>query len=211
MKITLSKQLKKRAHIKLAMLQDEVVDIMYSISSNSVFHGGTAIWRCYNGNRFSEDLDFYAQTTRGFEHRLRILLEQRGLKLLKYKKAPYVVFAKISNDVVTVKLELTDKKIQNTVLMRYEKTDGTYIDIYTLSAEDLIQEKIGAYLDRRFIRDIYDIYHLSSHIENKIPKIADFLATLPNPVDEKNLRTLLYSGASPSFDEIIRTLKRRFG
>ncbi|MFH1246948.1 MAG: nucleotidyl transferase AbiEii/AbiGii toxin family protein, partial [Candidatus Micrarchaeota archaeon] len=58
MNFPLANKLKKRLHLETATLQDEVVDLIYSISS-PVLHGGTAIWRCYAGNRFSEDLDFY--------------------------------------------------------------------------------------------------------------------------------------------------------
>ena len=38
------------------------------------------------------------------------------------------------------------------------------MDVLTLSPENLILEKIGAYENRRFIRDIYDVYHLSNYV-----------------------------------------------
>ena len=59
MRIPLANKLKKRLHSETAFLQDEVIDIVYGLEPNAVLHGGTAIWRCYQGNRFSEDLDFY--------------------------------------------------------------------------------------------------------------------------------------------------------
>jgi len=210
MKIALSKKLKKRAHLELASLQDEVVDIFYSLNPEAVLHGGTAIWRCYDGNRFSEDLDFYSSLEGDFDKKLKEELEKRGLILQKYKKAPYVVFAKITNNRTTVRLEITSKKPQNKELKKYEKIDATYIDIYTLSPDELIKEKMGAYLGRKFIRDIYDIYHLSSYVQTPIQGIKGFLDKLPPPIDEENLKTLVYSGVSPSFKEIVKILKRRF-
>jgi len=214
MKIPLSKKLRKRAHIELAMLQDEVMEVFYSLRTGPepVLHGGTAIWRCYDGVRFSEDLDFYGEVPDGFDKALGTALASRGLELVKYKAAPNVIFAKISNGTATVKLEVTRRKPPERVLKSYVRTDGGSMDIYTLSPEELMKEKMAAYLGRRYIRDIYDIYHLSGHTERRdIEGIRDFLANIPAPVDEKNLRALIYTGIAPSFREIVDALRRRFG
>ena len=69
--IPLHKRLRKRAHVELALLQDEVMEILYGIENGLVLHGGTAIWRCYGGNRFSEDLDFYCQNTEALDKNLK--------------------------------------------------------------------------------------------------------------------------------------------
>ena len=46
--------------LRLAELQDEVIDIIYNrVEPDATLYGGTAIWRCYGGNRFSEDIDIY--------------------------------------------------------------------------------------------------------------------------------------------------------
>jgi len=63
-KIPLEKRLKKRMDVEIAFLQDEVVEILYAIESRLVLHGGTAVWRCYGGNRLSEDLDFYLHASK---------------------------------------------------------------------------------------------------------------------------------------------------
>jgi len=213
MRIPLAKRLRKRLHLEVAMLQDEAVDILYSMASSGklVFHGGTAIWRCYGGSRFSEDLDFYANPGPGFEGDLRAALQARGLQLLKFKAAPSVFFSKISNGQVEVKLELTPRSpAGKRILAKYEKTDGSYSDIYSLSPEGLIVEKMDAYRSRRYIRDIYDIFHLSSLVERPPQGIGQFLTSLQPPVDEKNLRTIVYSGLAPSFAEMVDALKRRF-
>jgi len=124
MNIPLAKKLRKRAHIEVAVLQDELVEVFYRLCAGEepVFHGGTAIWRCYGGQRFSEDLDFYAKLGDGFEKKLRGELEGRGLSLLKYKKAPNVVFSKISNGTVEVRLEASLQKPPGKMLGRYEKS-----------------------------------------------------------------------------------------
>jgi predicted nucleotidyltransferase component of viral defense system len=142
---------------------------------------------------------------------LRSELEARGLSLDKYKKAPNVTYAKISNRFTTMKLEMSEKNIEHKVVKKYEKVDGSYIDIYTLSAEDLIVEKMNAFLNRRFIRDIYDVYHLSSIVDNSSNGVSGKLNYLPEPIDEKNLKTLVYSGVAPSYKEMVKTIRRRFG
>ena len=211
MNIPLSKRLKKKVHTETAMLQDEIVEIFYSLCGGCepVLHEGTAIWRCYNGNRFSEDLDFYANVHRDFDKEFADELKSRGLALIKYKKSSKVVFSKISNGKVEVRLEISIRKAPEKVLRMYEKTNGAYIDVYTLSPESLLIEKMSAYKDRRFVRDIYDIYHLSNYVD-KIPGISEFLAKIERPIDEENLRVLVYSGVAPSFQSMVEALKRRF-
>ncbi|MFP3950485.1 MAG: nucleotidyl transferase AbiEii/AbiGii toxin family protein [Candidatus Micrarchaeia archaeon] len=209
MEIPIAKKLKKRAHLELALLQDEVVEVLYSLCAGNepVLHGGTAIWRCYGGRRFSEDLDFYGSLTEEFREKLARELESRGLVLGKYKKAPHVVFAKIQNRNTEVKLEISKGFPSKKVLRQYEKADGTKMDIYSLPREELIKEKMEAYLNRRFIRDIYDVYFLGQQ-EGKIRGISGFLNRLGPPADEKNLRALVYVGMAPDFREMVKALER---
>ena len=51
--------LKKEFQKKIARAQDIIVEEMGKHFNQVVLHGGTAIWRCYKGNRFSEDVDVY--------------------------------------------------------------------------------------------------------------------------------------------------------
>jgi hypothetical protein len=56
-KIPLMNRLRKEYHKKVAYAQDLLVIELYSVIPDTVLHGGTVIWRCYGGNRFSEDID----------------------------------------------------------------------------------------------------------------------------------------------------------
>jgi len=213
MRIPLENKLKKRLHVEIGRLQDEVVDIIYSSEENAVLHGGTALWRCYSGNRFSEDLDFYLKANEKFEKEFRKKLESRGLKLLKYKKTANAVYSKISNGNVEVRFEAALRKIKEFEVREYERIDGSFSNVFVLSPEMLLEEKLEAYKNRKLIRDIYDVFMLSSVVaENKKIniKIKEFLKKVPEPVDEKNLKTIIFSGAVPSFEQIISALKRRF-
>ena len=44
-------RLRRKSQKELAELQDEVVDVVYTLLDNAVIHGGTAIWRCYGGKK----------------------------------------------------------------------------------------------------------------------------------------------------------------
>ena len=94
--------------------------------------------------------------------------------------------------------------------MRFERVDGTFSDILSISANDLLAEKIAAYKDRRFIRDIYDIYILSSYIEKNngiTKKVSDFLNKLPSPVNESDLAAIIYDGPIPTFQSMLMQIR----
>ena len=52
-------KLKKQMQKNLALAQDVIVKELFLVFEDAVLHGGTAIWRCYSGDRFSEDVDAY--------------------------------------------------------------------------------------------------------------------------------------------------------
>lgn len=49
----------KHEMLRRAEIEDEIMDILLRDYSKLVLHGSTAIRRCYNGDRFTTDLDFY--------------------------------------------------------------------------------------------------------------------------------------------------------
>lgn len=214
MDIPLANRLKKRLHVETAGLQDELMDIVYQLEPNAVLHGGTTIWRCYGGNRFSEDLDFYFTPQDHFKEQFETIISERKLTLSKYKQTSNLIFSKVSNGSVEVRLEVNyGTQTPKAVLRPYEKVNGTFMDILTLSAEQLLLEKIKAYSSRKLVRDIYDIFHLSKYVEN--PKqfsteMRTFLSSFEAPVDEENLKVLVYSGVIPSLNQMLQTIRARF-
>lgn len=213
MNIPLEKRLKKRMHSELAFLQDEVLEMLYSIDNRLVLHGGTAVWRCYRGNRFSEDLDMYSTSVAQVKEKLPQLAKVHSIQVNKLKTTENLLFAKLSAQGTEVRVEINYSAKILPCFKSYEKADGSYMEILTLPAEDLIIEKINAYQSRKFVRDIYDIYHLSNYVAEpeKIKEVMlKFLQDIKPPIDEKNLKTLVYTGAVPSFSSIIESLKRRY-
>ncbi|MCR4335218.1 MAG: nucleotidyl transferase AbiEii/AbiGii toxin family protein [archaeon] len=210
MDLPLNNQLKKRSQIELAQLQDEVIDIIYSINQKAVLHGGTAIWRCYDGSRFSEDLDFYVKLTSDFEEKLAKETTKRGFSITKLRKTDNTIFAKITNGKTVVSIELVLREKKGTVVF-YNNADGTSLNILSLTKEELLLEKAIAFKNRKLIRDIYDVYFLmqTTPIENIKPELREITEKFENPADEKNLKALIYKGVTPTFRQMIEAIKRR--
>ncbi len=213
MDVPIERLLKTPQQINLARLQDAIVESVYEIDSNIVMHGGTAIWRCYNGNRFSDDVDIYlserefAKLNKEFTWKL----PRRNLKM----DYPTGIGSKIFvyNDYARTKLEVMNKpKTLKSVARAYQKIDGSALVIKTLTAEDFIFEKIDTYSSREYIRDIYDIFHLMSveKLDKRIRSaLVEFIKTVKRPKDEEKLKELVYSGSIPTFDEMIESIRER--
>ena len=213
MRLPIERKLKKRLHLNVARLQDEVVDALYSAERGAVIHGGTAIWRCFSGNRFSEDLDFYSSRPKEIETGLPAALERRGFSLPKFKKTENLFFARISDGGTDVRLEVNFSAKKKAVPTPFERTDGSFMEVLCLSPADLLVEKIEAYEARRFIRDAYDVLHLSSYATSNAEirqRVQRFLRNCREPVDEPDLKAIVYSGAVPSFEQIRTALEARF-
>jgi len=210
MDLPLNKKLKKREYINKGILQDQLIAIVYSIAPDAILHGGTGIWRCLKGNRFSEDLDFYLIPSKNFEIKFKEQIKNRGFELLKYKTTDNTIFSNISNGSTEVKFEASFQKKKAT-LTKYELIDGSYIDIYSITPKEYFYEKMQTYTKRKLARDIYDVYFLSDlfELDNKDKEIIiKFLDNIEKPIDEENLKAIVLIGACPTFDNIILKLKR---
>ncbi len=211
MRLPIAKQLRKKTQSEVAYLQDEVVDIMYSVSDDLILHGGTAIWRCYAGKRFSEDLDFYSQSFTELISVFQREIDSHGLTLSKLKDTGNVIFSNVSNGSVSVKVEINHVSDVSGTQMPYELADGSSIEILSLTPDQFIKEKILAYSNRRYIRDLYDIYHLvnsSDLLETTRQELMEFMENLQPPADEHVLKTIVYSGLPPSLDSLKRGIMR---
>ena len=51
--------LRRKEELETARLEDDVINVLTDITDKMAMHGGTAVWRCYNGKRFSTDIDVY--------------------------------------------------------------------------------------------------------------------------------------------------------
>ena len=208
-KVPLQARLKREVHRKVAYAQDVIVREVYSVFNGAVLHGGTAIWRCYNGRRFSEDLDFYFPKDRKKIELLFDNLKKHGFVILRKKISDTSVYSELEMDRISVRLEATFQKILG-VLCDYEMSDGNFISIYSLTPEQFLVEKVNTYLKRFKVRDLWDIFFLLKNIENpgKIKEIEKLIKNYKKPIDEENLKVILLEGVVPSAREMIDYIKR---
>ncbi|MFA5020334.1 MAG: nucleotidyl transferase AbiEii/AbiGii toxin family protein [Candidatus Pacearchaeota archaeon] len=210
-KIPLQTKLKREIHRKIAYAQDLIIKEVYSVFDKAVLHGGTAIWRCYNGNRFSEDLDFYLPNDKKKLGSLFENLNKAGFDIKKEKISENSVYAELELERVSVRLEATFQKISG-IICDYEMSDGNVFLIYSLTPESFLIEKSNTYLKRFKIRDLWDIFFLLRIVDNpkKIKEIGGLIKNYKKPLDEENLKVILLEGMVPSADEMISYIKRKW-
>jgi predicted nucleotidyltransferase component of viral defense system len=211
--LPLNKKLKKKIHKTIALAQDILVLELYDKFPSTIIHGGTAIWRCYGNNRFSEDIDVYLPLTLKATNFQEFLenLKGKGFTVEKFKKTKNSIFAKFSYSEVIIRLEVVFKNVKNFVTKQFEMSDGSFILVKTLKPEEIIKEKVLAYLKRRKVRDLYDIFFLLRFVEKKeeIRKVLNQLVkNFQKPIDEKELKVLIISGSIPSVEEMIKEVSK---
>lgn len=202
--IPLILRLKKTAHKDIAKAQDLVIEELYKVFDRAVLHGGTSIWRCYNGNRFSEDIDFYVPLDKNKINIFFEIIEKKGFSILKKKISEKSIFSTMRLDRAVVRLESVFKKVEG-ILHEYETVEGNLITVYTLNPEDLIKEKIDAYINRLKVRDLYDIFYLLRYIKEKETvriSLQRFIKNYKKPVDEKDLKILIIEGLVPTSEKM---------
>lgn len=204
-------RLKKESHKEIARAQDIIITEMNNVFDYAVLHGGTAIWRCYNGNRFSEDINVYLKKDTEKINLFFQNLEKKGFIIIKKRIKDNSLYSELQLNRVSVRFEALFKKVE-CPLQEYETADGNLITLYSLTPEQLIDEKINAYLKRQKIRDIYDIFFLLRHVADKSrikDKLKKLITQLKKPVDEKELKVLVLEGIVPDFSKMVDYIKQR--
>ena len=207
--IPLMLRLKKAAHKEIAKAQDIIVETLYEVFNDAVIHGGTCIWRCYQGNRFSEDIDVYLLRDLQKINKLFEFFEKKGFMINKKKIGENSIYSTLSINGVIVRFEALFKRIKGS-LKEYEKVEGNFMTVYTLAPEELIEEKINTYLKRLKVRDLYDIFFLLRYADKDIlrKKLEKLLKEFKRPIDEKELKVLILEGIVPDFDQMISYIRR---
>ncbi|MBW2991526.1 nucleotidyl transferase AbiEii/AbiGii toxin family protein [Candidatus Woesearchaeota archaeon] len=203
-------KLKRAKHKEIAAAQDLVVEELYKLFEKAVLHGGTAIWRCYQGNRFSEDIDVYIKRDIKKIDALFTALEKKGFVIKKKKVSKNSLFSQLQLNRVMVRFEALFKEKKG-FLKEYENSDSNLITVYTLEPEELLKEKVSAYLNRFKIRDLYDVFFLLRYVKNKkdIKKELDALIQkYKDPDDKEELRVLIITGLVPKAEEMLTYIKR---
>jgi len=200
-RIPLVKILKGRL-LRIAELQDAVI-LELSRRFYFVLHGGLAVWRVYGGKRFSLDIDIYHEDPRK--------LMNIPFKFTRKKLTSSGVLYLRLKDGAEVELEASPMfKKKEIIEADYWLVDGSSIVIRTLKQEELVREKVEAFLERGKARDLYDIYYLLDLCDPALIKeeMKVLSEKLRIPDDFSGLKELILMGVPPSFDAIERKVRR---
>ncbi|RLE45671.1 hypothetical protein DRJ22_03850 [Candidatus Woesearchaeota archaeon] len=214
MKLKIINKLRKKKHKDVALVQDMLINTIYEVFPKAVIHGGTAIWRCYNGTRFSEDIDVYLNKEDSKKiAQFKQKIKQKKFDIKKLKTTENAIYSKIAFNNIEVRFEATfiSTKNKEIIVKPYETIEGNYINVFTLTAEELIKEKVEAYMSRHLIRDIYDIHILLNYVEDKSKvrtAIKKLLNNYQKPIDESILNALVFTGAVPTAEQMIKNLRK---
>jgi len=118
----------------------------------------------------------------------------------------------VFNKEAKVKLEMMINARIKSITKEYERADGSFMFVNTLSADAFIIEKIKTYESRRYERDLYDIYHLVStqEISKKTRNtLISFINKIQPPIDKGSLSSVVYEGAVPNYNNLVDGIKRR--
>ena len=192
-----------------ADLEDKVINIIYSVTNKAVFHGGTCVWRCFGGERFSKDIDIYIENEKvvrkiidylnynGYRTKLSIpAFSKDNIKFCFYKV----------KGILDLQIAIVD--IDGN-LNEYETLRGSKISINTIDPEDIILEKIDAYNDRLEARDLYDIWILTKNYritEKSWSDLDTFIYSIKPCINYNDLIQNIY-GARPSFEKMVEDIK----
>ena len=146
----------------------EVLNELHSrkLLSDLIFTGGTMLRLCFGLNRFSVDLDFWmTEKTNSSSLYLKIkqyLNENYSIKATKDKFNTLVFEIKSKHYPRSLKLEIRKDKgfISTEKAIAYSKFSDIQVLMKVVSLPEMMKSKIETFLDRKEIRDVFDIEFL---------------------------------------------------
>lgn len=154
--------------IKQEKFELEVLERLHSkkLLQHLVFGGGTMLRLCYELNRFSVDLDFWLtkeiNKNKLFEDIKSLLAESYVVKDATNKFYTIIFEIKSKDYPRSLKIEIRKEKkvISVEQSIAFSKFANTQVFLRTVSLADMMESKIDALLDRKEIRDAFDMEFL---------------------------------------------------
>jgi predicted nucleotidyltransferase component of viral defense system len=171
-----SRGIKNIGHAEIDYFQNVILFAIYkNFGKSLIFKGGTALSKCYGLLRFSEDLDFTAESEVNegviYDELKRFRVEfasekkiyENGIKHTIKINGPLFVGTKSSLCRIIIDISLREK-----VILRPEiKSIGRFMeeipsfDVLVMNKKEIFAEKIRAIMTRNKARDVYDLLFLS--------------------------------------------------
>jgi len=137
-------------------------------------------------------------------------LKKLGFIIIKKRIKGNSLYSVLSLNDTQVQLEAVFKK-ENKFLKEYETSQGLFLNVYTLTPEDLIKEKTKTYLKRRKIRDLYDVFFLLRYVKNKEEiknELEQFILNFEQSIDPENLQIMILTPPIPTIKEMKEYIER---
>jgi predicted nucleotidyltransferase component of viral defense system len=154
--------------IKQEQFEIEVLDKLKSgkFLDVLIFTGGTMLRLCYGLNRYSVDLDFWLYKEIDLNNYFNKLKEflNRYYTIKDAENKFYTMLFEIKSIDYprSLKIEIRKKleKVKTEISIAYSKYSNKQVLVRTLALEEVMEAKIRAFLQRKEIRDAFDIEFL---------------------------------------------------
>ncbi len=154
--------------IKQERFELEVLEKLNSsrLLGNLVFGEGTMLRLCFGLDRFSRDLDFWVVKKANWQELFRNIKAslEESYKISDSTNKFYTLLFEIKskNYPGSLKIEIRKetRKIRTEQAIAYSRYSNAQVFLSVVSLNDMMAAKIGAFLDRREIRDAFDIEFL---------------------------------------------------
>ena len=142
---------------KLYILQDRVLDKVFAVEDEFYLTGGTALSRFYQAKRYSDDLDFFTNSSTRFNFAIKNILTELSKEFTIENELD-------SRDFIRIKINgILQVDFVNDRVPRYKEPkvleNGYKID----TIENILSNKITAVIGRDNPKDIFDIYLISRY------------------------------------------------
>jgi predicted nucleotidyltransferase component of viral defense system len=149
----------------------EALDIMrrQKVLEKLIFCGGTMLRLCFGLNRYSVDLDFHLKTGKEYKKEFKLLKEgfiKEGFEITDHQEKYFTYLMEIRGRSYPrrLKIEIRKQPPDDTLIMQniaFSKIAPTLqVKLATYTLEQMWKDKIRAFLERKEIRDIFDIEFL---------------------------------------------------
>lgn len=181
--------------IKQERFEIEVLERLNSkkLLDNLLFTGGTMLRLCFGLNRFSVDLDFWlakrTNTTLLYKKIYESLAEFYKIRDSANKFHTILFEIKSPDYPRALKIEIRKivKKIKSAIAIAYSKYAEKQVLLKVVSPEEMMKAKIEAFLERKEIRDVFDIEFLLK-MGTELPKQKRTLRKLLEEIENLNER-----------------------
>ena len=165
--------------IKQEQFEMEILETLNSskLLDNLVLGGGTMLRLCYGLNRFSVDLDFWVVKKISFDglfKKFKNCFKEKYTITDSANKFYTLLFELKSKDYPrSIKIEIRKEKkdISTEQTIAYSRYSNIQVLLKAVSLKDMMTAKIDAFLNRKEIRDIFDMeFLIKKGIEPDAPR-----------------------------------------